>query len=79
MEPQFEGKSVTWSQMEEFLSLYNNKVLPFVTLKNSGTIKIPEVEVRLPKPLYELNDVLTKIFKDNKILPNEEDYKLNQL
>jgi rRNA pseudouridine-1189 N-methylase Emg1 (Nep1/Mra1 family) len=79
MEPQFEGKSVPWLQMEEFLNLYQNKILPFITLKNSGVITISEVEARVPKHLFELYEVLTKILKDNKILPNEEDFKLNQL
>jgi rRNA pseudouridine-1189 N-methylase Emg1 (Nep1/Mra1 family) len=79
MEPQFEGKSVPWSQMEEFLNICNNKVLPLVKLKNSGVITIPEVEVKLPRQLFELYEVLSKLLKDNKILPNEEDFKLNQL
>ena len=79
MEPQFEGKSVPWSQIEEILNVYNNKVHPFVTLKNSGAITIPELEVRFPRHLFELYEVLTKVLKDNKILPNEEDIKLNQL
>jgi rRNA pseudouridine-1189 N-methylase Emg1 (Nep1/Mra1 family) len=79
MEPRFEGKSVPWSQIEEILNVYNNKVLPYVKLKNSGAITIPEVEVKLPRNLFELYEVLSKVLKDNKILPNEEDFKLSQL
>ncbi len=52
MESQFLGKSVPWQQMEEYLNLYNNKINPFITLKNSETITIAEVEVKLPKPLF---------------------------
>jgi rRNA pseudouridine-1189 N-methylase Emg1 (Nep1/Mra1 family) len=79
MEPQFDGKSVPWSQIEEILNVCNNKVHPFVTLKNSGAITIPELEVRLPRHLFDLYEILTKVLNDNKILPNEEDIKLNQL
>jgi hypothetical protein len=40
MEPQFEGKSVLWSQMEDYLNLFKNKVHPYVTLKKSGEMKV---------------------------------------
>ncbi len=65
--------------MEEFLTLYNSKINPYVTLKNSGAITISNIEVGLPKPLFELHELLTRILKDNKVLANEEDFKLSQL
>ena len=65
--------------MEEYMNLYNNKVQPYVTLKTSGEMKTQKVEGKLPKPLFELYSVLTKILKDNNILPNEEDSKLSHL
>jgi hypothetical protein len=65
--------------MEEYLNLYNNKIHPYVTLKNSGEMNAFEVEAKLPKPLFELHSLLTKILKDNNILQNEEDYKLSHL
>jgi hypothetical protein len=42
-------------------------------MKNSGLIIIPEIEARIPMHLFELYKVLTKVLKDNEILPNEED------
>ena len=65
--------------MEEYLTLYNNKINPYVTLKNSGAITIANIEVGLPKPLFELHELLTRILKDNKVLAIEEDFKLSQL
>jgi hypothetical protein len=65
--------------MEEYLNLYNNKINPYVTLKNSGEMKVHKVETKLPKLLYELHNLLTKVLKDNNILPNEEDSKLSKL
>jgi hypothetical protein len=63
--------------MEEYLNLYNNKINPYVTLKNSGEMKIEKVEAKLPKPLFELHGLLTKILKEHNILPNEEESKLS--
>ena len=65
--------------MEEYINFYKKKVHPYVTLKKSESITTAEVEVKLPKPLFELHGVLTKILKDNNLLPNEEDLKLTQL
>jgi hypothetical protein len=79
MEPQSEGKSVLWSHMEEYLNLYNSKINPYVTLKYSGEMKVQKVEAKLPKLLFELHGLLTKILKDSNIIPNDEDSKLSQL
>ena len=79
MEQLFEGKRVPWSQMEEYLNIYNNKILPYVTLKNSGGINIQLAETFLPRPLFELHELITKILRDINILPSEEESKLNQL
>ena len=61
------------------MNLYKKKIQPYVTLKTSGEMNSQEVEGKLPKPLFELYGVLTKILKDNNILPNEEDSKLSHL
>jgi hypothetical protein len=79
MEQQFSGKSVPWPQMEEYLNLFRRKVHPYLTLKDSGEMNLQEVEAKLPRPLFELHALITKILKDNSILTNEEDFKLNQL
>ena len=65
--------------MEEYLNIYNNKILPYVTLKNSGSMNIQLAETLLPRPLFELHEVITKILRDINILPSEEESKLNQL
>jgi len=63
--------------MEEYLNLFRRKV--YLTLKDSGEMNPQEVEAKLPKSLFELHALITKILKDNNILINEEDFKLNQL
>lgn len=72
MGSQFEGKRVPWSQLEECLNIYNNKIIPYVTLKISGGMNTELAETFLPKPLYELHVVITRILRDIDILPSEE-------
>jgi hypothetical protein len=42
-------------------------------------VDIPEVEAKLPKSFSTLYSVIGKILKDNNILPNAEESKLDQL
>ncbi len=58
--------------MEEYLNLFNNKVNPYITLKNSGAEKLEDMEKKLPGPLFELHSLIGKILRDNNILSNEE-------
>jgi hypothetical protein len=36
-------------------------------------MNISEVEAKLPKSFLQLHEAITKILKENDILPNEED------
>ena len=40
---------------------------------------IPQIEGNLPNSFVQLHQVITKILKDNNILPNEEESKVDQL
>jgi len=40
---------------------------------------IPEIEGKLPKSFSQLYSVITKILKDNNILPSQEESKVDQL
>lgn len=42
-------------------------------------MEIAEVEIKLPKPLFQIYEEVKKLLKDNNILKNEEDIKLSQL
>jgi hypothetical protein len=42
-------------------------------------MEIPEVETKLPKPMFQIYEEVKKLLKDNSILKSEEDAKLNQL
>lgn len=69
---QFDGKRVPWSLMEEYLNIYNSKIMPYVTLKNSGGMNLQLAETFLPKPLFEIHEVITRILRDINILPSDE-------
>ena len=42
-------------------------------------MEIPEIEAKLPKSFSQLYSAIAKILKDNNILPNEEESKVDQL
>ncbi len=42
-------------------------------------MKTSEIEVKLPEPFYHINQLLTQILKDIKLLPSEEEMKVQQL
>lgn len=64
----FEGKTVPWSQFEEYLELFKNLIKPFLALKKIDGLEIHLIEASLPKHLFKLHDKITKILQDNSIL-----------
>ena len=40
---------------------------------------VPGIEARLPNSFLQLHQVITKILKENDILPNEEEQKVEEL
>ena len=40
---------------------------------------VPGIEARLPNSFLQLHQAITKILKENDILPNEEEQKVDQL
>jgi len=50
-----------------------------VDQQKNDLIEIPDVETRLPKSFLKLHEAITKILKENDILPNEEEQKVEEL
>jgi hypothetical protein len=65
--------------MEEYLATHLQAIVAFVDLKNCNLMEVSEIEAELPKSFLQLHEVITKIIKDNNILPNEEESKVDQL
>ena len=79
MAEQFKGKRVPWSQLEEYLTIHNRTIVTFQEQLKQDVMDIPDIETRLPKSFSQLYTVIGKILKDNNILPNEEESKVDQL
>ena len=45
----------------------------------SGDMTIADVEVRLPRPLFQIHEELTKLLKEHNVFKEAEDNKLSQL
>ena len=70
-----ENKRVPWSQMEEYLAVHQKTIVGFVGLKESQVLKLPDIEPHLPSSFQQLYTIITKIMRDNDILPAEEEKK----
>jgi hypothetical protein len=79
MAEQLKVKKVPWSQLEEYLKVHNRTIVAFQELLKQDMVDITEVEAKLPKSFSTLYSVIGKIFKDNNILPNAEESKVDQL
>ena len=45
----------------------------------SGDLSLADVEARLPKPLFQIHEELTKLLKEHNVFKEPEDNKLSQL
>jgi hypothetical protein len=73
------GKRVPWSQMEEYNETHKKTITKFIDLWKSEVMEIPDIETKLPNSFAQLHKVISKILKDNNILHNEEESKVDQL
>jgi hypothetical protein len=45
----------------------------------SGDLSLADVEARLPRPLFQIHEELTKLLKEHNVFKEAEDSKLSQL
>jgi chromosome segregation ATPase len=69
MEGQFLGKRVPWPQLEEYLSVHKKTIVSYLTLLESEAMDKSAIETNLPKSFWMINQVVSKIIKDNNISP----------
>jgi hypothetical protein len=77
MAEHIKGKIVPWSQLEQYLVTHQHTIGSFMDLKNRKVMEIPMIEALLPNSFIQLHDVITKILKDNGIISNEEESKVD--
>ena len=73
------NKKVPWAQLEKYLGVHQVAIVTFVDQQKHNYIEVADVEARLPKSFLHLHEVITKILKDNDILPNDEESKVDHL
>ena len=79
-EQQFVGKKVPWAQLEEYLAVHQGTIQSFLDQLKNKVMNKATIETLLPNSFWIIHQTVTKILKDNKISPNEEEEsKVNQL
>ena len=68
-------KRVPWAQLEEFVKL-NNETVGSHMKKNPKEKQ--ETEKLLPETFTKLHSLITRILRDNDIMPNKEEHKVGE-
>ena len=78
MDQQFQGKSIPWLQLKTYFEIHK-RILNFEEMMKAGDMTIADVEARLPRPLFQIYEEVTKLLKEQNVLKEPEDNKLSQL
>ncbi len=68
MADQFEGKSIPWQHFEEYLNLHQGNIVTFQTMLANEIADKPEIERKLPKSMFKIHELLTRVLRDNGVL-----------
>lgn len=69
MVEQLKGKKVPWSQMEKYIEAHHAWIGTYIAQVNNQMIEKAKAETKLPKSFIQLHQVITKILRDNDIIP----------
>ena len=75
MAEQSRGKRVPWSQLEEYLSIHQATIVTQLDQLKHKMTDVPEIEAKLPRSFSLISEVVSKILRENNVLPNEEETK----
>jgi hypothetical protein len=67
------NKKVPWVQLEKYLGLHQIALVTFMDQQRHGIMDIPEINLNFQNLSLQLHEAITKILKENDILPKEED------
>ena len=59
--------------------IHQNTIGSIINLKNQKVMNVAQIEAFLPNSFVQLHEVITKILKDNDIIPNEEESQFDYL
>jgi hypothetical protein len=63
MEEKCQGKSIPWSDMEQYLALHAEAMEPFIAMSKSKLIKTEMMESSLPPQFLRMHELITKVLK----------------
>ena len=78
MDQQFQGRSIPWLQLKTYFEIHD-RIINFDKMMKTGDMTLSEVESKVPKPVFQIHEELTKVLKEHKVLKELEDNKLSQL
>jgi hypothetical protein len=78
MDQQFQGKSIPWLQLKTYFEIHK-RFLNIEEMMKTGDMTLSEAGTKLPKPVFQIHEELTKVLKEHNILKEREDNKLSQL
>ncbi len=76
MEEKCQGKSVPWSDMQQYLDLHKTILEPIVEMNKTKLIRSEFIEQSLPPHLLRIHEFLTDILKHHKVI--EEDQRKSE-
>lgn len=65
-------------QLKTYFEIHK-RILNFEEMMKTGDMTLSEVETKLPKPLFQIHEEVSKLLKEHKVFKEEEDNKLSQL
>ena len=75
MSDYMKGKSVPWDSIQKCITMMQSNLATIgriITLKDEGLLEIPEVEIKVIKPMLQMHDLIHQILKDNNIIDEGE-------
>ncbi len=58
---------------------FHKRIVNFEEMIKSGDMTLSEAESKLPKPLFQIHEDLTKLLKEHNLFEEVQDNKLSQL
>jgi hypothetical protein len=65
-------------QLKTYFEIHK-RILNFEEMIKTGDMTLSEVETKLPKPLFQIHEEVSKLLNEHKVFKEEEDNKLSQL
>ena len=72
MEDRWKGKSIPWSDIQEYLRLHKDLIKPFEDLNQKNLMRPEFIEESLPPQILKMYDCLKNILKKSRVLEEDQ-------